>query len=169
MLRNGAAPPPAFPADLIVPPHRGAVITAAAWPAMMVPLGAPVMPPKQPRKAKASPAVPARPDASEIERAHALALPPATELPQTDDLRPTPVAETPIPRALALTVRRQGFVDVLADSLIAMGVRLARWSASRRRAHAERERIVRANARHRAMVAQMDALKALRERIKTSG
>jgi hypothetical protein len=28
---------PAFPADLILPPHRGAIITTAAWPAGMIP------------------------------------------------------------------------------------------------------------------------------------
>ena len=36
---------PAFPPDLILPPHRGAVITTAAWPAGMIPPALPATPP----------------------------------------------------------------------------------------------------------------------------
>ncbi len=36
---------PAFPSDLILPPHRGAVITTAAWPAGMIPPALPATPP----------------------------------------------------------------------------------------------------------------------------
>ena len=40
--------PPAFPADLILPPRRGAIITTAAWPAGLIPAPLPLSPPRLP-------------------------------------------------------------------------------------------------------------------------
>lgn len=42
---RSVAPSAAFPADLILPPHRGAIITAAAWPAGLIPAPMPAAPP----------------------------------------------------------------------------------------------------------------------------
>ena len=186
LLRPGESP---FPDDLIVPAHRGPVITSVAWPVGLVPLAAPALPSakaaRRTRKAQAArvqtpvtmppprPVVQPRPlPQPASERAPALSLPPAPVPPAPGDHPAMSDAETPIPRARALTVRRQGFVEVLAhalaQSLIAAGVRLSRWSASRRRAEAERERVARANARHRALLAQLDALQALRDRVRHS-
>jgi hypothetical protein len=168
MLRHGAPPPPAFPADLIIPAHRGAVITAAAWPAVMVPPVGKAKPKRRvARPAAKAPAPPEHtplPKIPEPERAPALALPPAPE-PVLKPDAPAESMEMPIPRDRALVVRRQGLADVISHVLIEAGVRLARWSARRRRAEVERKRIRAAVAKHRAMVAQLEALEALRGRI----
>ena len=243
MLRQGAPPPQSFPADLIVPPHRGAVITAASWPAGNVP--APVTAPasSQPaisRKAakkaarraaareraqlSASQALPASqalstsqaaeelliveapapspveplatslpppttspPDSSilphvrtEPECIAALALPPERDLqvhrsaavepageePVLVDILPDQAA--PLPMARALVPRRQGFIDVLAFVLRDSGRRLARWSSARRRADEVKDKLVKAEARLRAMEAQLAALQALQARVRQS-
>lgn len=137
MLRAAA---PAFPADLIVPPHRGPVITAASWPTPV-------------RKPAAPPPV--------------IVLPAPRVEPEVDLARaPDPLAEpAPIPASRALAVRRQGFIDILAFALRDSGRRLARWSSARRRADDMKDKLAKAEARMRAMEAQLAALRAIQERI----
>ncbi|MEO0031171.1 MAG: hypothetical protein RIS94_929 [Pseudomonadota bacterium] len=172
--RKGRADPPfllrpdapsAFPLDLIVPPHRGPVITAVAWPVGLVPQGAPTLPPRKARSHAARAETPVTVPPPRSGRTPAPALPLAPPALAPADPPAAPFVEAPIPRARALAVRRQGFVEVLAQALIATGVRLSRWSARQRQAEVERRRLARANARHRALVAQLDALEALRERV----
>jgi hypothetical protein len=183
MLRHGAPSPPAFPLDLIVPPHRGAVITAAAWPVSMVPLATQHMPVdratpcrkpsasaenrarKRHRPAEAA-AVVVRPEVQTL----AAEAPARVAEPVTARL-PSPCLDTdaPIPSGRALTVRRHGFVDVLAHVLRESGRRLARWSARKRREQDMREELARANARMRALESQLEALEALRERVRQAG
>ena len=212
MLREGAAP--GFPADLIVPPHRGAVITEAAWPK-----GAPAAPgaartkaappPGMSRKAAkkaarraaaieraqaarsqavvplqifaadgpASAEPPSLPDGpslphvrAEPECAPALTLSPEPEAqePRTaPDHGPLP-CEAPLPAARALVPRRQGFVDILAFMLRDSGRRLSRWSSAKRRADEMKTKLAKAEARMRAMEAQLAALQALQARVRQS-
>jgi len=143
---------------------RKSPATAARKPRLVAPaMPAPV------ESAPVEPVVPAQHSAlAEIERTPALPLPPAVAF-APPDTSPLPLApETPIPRERALTVRRQGLLDSLSQALIEAGVRLARWTARRRRADEERGRIRQAVARHRAMVGQLEALQALRERVKAA-
>lgn len=204
MLRQGA-PPQSFPTDLIVPPHRGAVITAAPWPVAKLPMPpAPTRPtlshPGLSRKAakkaarqaaareraQARPAEPPSPPDSAILAtvriepacAPALALPPEPEPepepePGLHAHRSAPAEAVsdhamPLPTARALVPRRQGFVDVLAFMLRNSGRRLARWSSAKRRSDEMKEKLAKAEARMRAMEAQLAALQALQERVRQS-
>lgn len=174
LLKPGA--PPRFPADLIVPPHRGPVITAAPWPL-------PVAMPPQPSSSEPSQArAPGRKAARNAERrAAALAraeavVPPSNEAlmivpaPKVDAPVPEAVApETPLPPSRALVPRRRGFVDAIAFVLRDSGRRLARWSSAQRRAEEMKEKLARAEARMRAMEAQLAALQALQERVRQAG
>jgi hypothetical protein len=148
MLRPGT-PSPVFPADLIVPPHRGAVITATAWPLPVPPRARPASVQPQAVKPALAPAL----------SADIASLPIATE-----PDRPDPVA--PLPASRALVPRRQGFIDVLAFALRDSGRRLARWSSTRRRADDLKDKLAKAEARMRAMEAQLAALRAIQERVR---
>jgi len=77
--------------------------------------------------------------------------------------------EIPLPAARALVARRQGFIDVLAFVLRDSGRRLSRWSSARRRADDLKDKLAKAEARMRAMEAQLSALKALQEHVRQSG
>ncbi len=158
MLRPSA---PAFPADLIVPAARGAVITATSWPQPV-------------RKA-----APARAMATDVLVAGrpAPAPPPAAEIPQSVSpivtapapaVAPAAAPETAsLPQSRALVVRRQGFIDILAFALRDSGRRLARWSSARRKAEEMKDKLARAEARMRAMEAQLAALRAIQERVQS--
>jgi hypothetical protein len=131
LLRPGTSP--AFPADLIVPPHRGAVITSMLW---EVPIPVAREPLRRPRPAP-EPAPPVDP----------------------------PEALAPLPAARAPALRPQGFVDIIAFVLRDSGRRLARWSRARHRQEVT-DKLARAEARMRAMEAQLAALQALRDRVR---
>ena len=200
MLRPGATAP-GFPADLVIPPHRGAVITPASWPQPDLPLSAGRRPTgkaarKAARRAAAQAAahaatraatapvaiiplqqVVALSAADPVEPARAPARP-LSSLSALPDHEPIPV---PAPNAAAadtrtspeagapgraLAVRRQGFIDILAFALRDSGRRLARWSSARRRADDMKNKLARAEARMRAMEAQLAALRALQERVR---
>jgi len=196
MLRLGAQPPPGFPADLIVPPHRGAVITAASWPPPAV------SKPVEPAHALAQPLCPgmsrkaarkATRRAAAVARAAADAVPstadliivaapvepecaPALARPSGSGVRMDPAPaeimagpEVPLPSPRALGPRRQGFIDILAFVLRDSGRRLSRWSSAKRRADDMKDKLARAEARLRAMEAQLSALQALQERVRQSG
>ena len=156
MLRQNAASP-VFPADLIVPPHRGALVTATPWPqpAKAAPACTPVM---KPAPAKSLPStvmpIPATPEPA---------------IPAPLSARPLPTlseSHAPIPASRALVPRRQGFIDVLAFALRDRGRRLARWSSARRRAEDMKDKLAKAEARMRAMEAQLAALRAIQERVR---
>jgi len=262
--------PAAFPADLILPPHRGAIITTAAWPVGLIPAPLPAMPPYRapmvmPRLPATSPQgepgrdtpgrrpsrpVPPRPGtrtarkaerraavAAELARREAAAAAMATGIgtatadaadeshviecvvavapPVTLAVAPEPVASspcprvapepdaeaaarqterpaerpaealapvvageavaqvrwsapddrTPLPRHRAPVVARQGWLDVVAASVGDAGRFLARMMPGARRSRELKERVARAEARLRAMEAQLAALEALRERV----
>ena len=154
LLRSSA---PAFPADLIVPAARGAVITATSWP--------------QPARKSA----PARAIAADLLVAERAAPQPAAPPP----VLPTATADVPVvapaaapqlppqPQSRALVVRRQGFIDILAFALRDSGRRLARWSSARRKAEEMKDKLARAEARVRAMEAQLAALRAIQERVQS--
>jgi hypothetical protein len=194
MLRQ-VAPPHGFPSDLIVPAHRGAVITPTPWP------NAPERRPgrkaakREARKAAAIartqaaapqpavepvtvikpvdvPPIAAGPVRSEPEAgppvatgftlaAFAAAVPAMEVQPSALELPAT----TPLPAGRALVVQRQGFIDVLATVLRSSGLRLARWSSARRRADELKDKLAKAEARLRAMEAQMAALQAIQQRL----
>jgi hypothetical protein len=78
-----------------------------------------------------------------------------------------PRPAVPLPPARALVARRQGFVDILAFVLRDSGRRLARWSSARRRADEMKEKLARAEARMRAMEAQLAALQAIQQRVRS--
>lgn len=212
MLREGAPQPPAFPPDLIVPTHRGAMITAVAWPADAIPAPAetrikPASPPRPGLSRKAVKKVARR--AAAIARAQSpnkpapagqapagvtycavVAQQPAAPLLQPHAarpdcvpvlaVRPEPVAAMPLtaidrhtlhapeplPAARALVARRQGFVDILALLLRDSGRRLSRWSLAKRRADDMKLKLAKAEARMRAMEAQLAALHALQTRLR---
>jgi hypothetical protein len=205
MLRSGAATAPRFPADLIVPPHRGAVIAPANWPQPAAPQ--PSLPlsavrratgkaaRKAARRAAAQAAaqaatqaaapvstiplhqIIAASDAGLVEPARAPARPLSSlsALPDHEPIPvPAPIAPVAVSPALpnagapsrALAVRRQGFIDILAFALRDSGRRLARWSSARRRADDIKDKLARAEARMRAMEAQLAALRALQERVR---
>lgn len=167
--------PPAFPGDLIVPRHRGAVITAAAWPTALVP------PANDPRKAsdlkasdlqavraayRTASALPAvAPVKTPAPKPAEPAAPAAASVAKAPETRPD---LGPIPRERALAPRRQGFIDTIAFVLLDSGRRLARWSSARRKAEETRAKLARAEARLRAMEAQLAALQALQERVPRS-
>jgi hypothetical protein len=205
LLRHGAQAPPTFPADLIVPPHRGAVITTAPWPLPAEPSG-PVAPMgrKAARRAARRAAALARTAASSPPSTEDLIilaaqadpagdppspsddsiLPvvwcepecgPALSLPSGADalVEPAPAeiiagSDVPLPSTRALVPRRQGFIDILAFALRDSGRRLSRWSSARRRADDMKDKLARAEARMRAMEAQLAALQALQERVRNS-
>ncbi|KUR74429.1 hypothetical protein [Novosphingobium sp. Fuku2-ISO-50] len=169
LLKPGA--PPRFPVDLIVPPHRGPVITAAPWPLSALPLpSAPQPADLQTAGRKAARKAERR--AAALARAEAV-VPPATEAlilvaaPKVDAPVPETIGpEAPLPASRALVPRRHGFVDAIAFVLRDSGRRLARWSSARRRAEEMKEKLARAEARMRAMEAQLAALQALQERVR---
>ena len=203
-LLRDAAPPRNFPADLVVPPHRGAVITASPWPLPAVP--APIEPAagsarpphaqqsqKAARKAARRAAAQARAHQHDAARCAGQIIPPsypdnaetipvrdAPECHQALSLPPDPAArvdrpapaevahhpDVPLPSARALVPRRQGFIDVLAFALRDSGRRLARWSSARRRADDMKDKLARAEARMRALEAQLAALQAIRQRVR---
>lgn len=229
MLRQ--APPPAFPADLIVPPRRGAVIAPAALAeedAADAPLSAPAAPApapcrkpalingRKPSKAErraarqaaarermeaarrdaamAAAAAPERHESAEVSEpgrvpvlpeapgdadvmaASKAPAPPAVAAEIEDSPAPASAGPfgladhpAPLPPSRALAVRRQGLVDVIAHALRDSGVRLARWSARRRREQDTRLQLARAQARLRALEAQLEAIEALRERVRQAG
>jgi hypothetical protein len=78
-----------------------------------------------------------------------------------------PDDRTPLPRHRAPAVPRQGLLDVVAATLGDAGRMLARLLPGGRRSRELRERMARTEARLRAMEAQLAALEALRERVKT--
>ena len=207
MLREGAPQPPAFPADLIVPAHRGAMITAVAWPADAIPAPAetrikpasPLRPglsrkaakkvarraaaiaraqsPNKPGRADHAPAgvpyravagqrpaaPPLQPDPAKPDSVPVLAVRPAlvAAMPLSAVDRHMLHATEPLPAARALVARRQGFVDILALLLRDSGRRLCRWSSAKRRADDMKLKLAKAEARMRAMEAQLAALQAL--------
>jgi hypothetical protein len=207
MLRQ-ATPPQTCPADLIVPPHRGAVITASDWPApglalLVEPspeLHTPELNQPQPKRPGAKAARKAARRAAALARAQrpAAALSPAAaplcpdpptqpfvrdkpECAQVLALPPEPAAveeppapvevalrpDVPLPSTRALVPRRQGFIDILAFALRDSGRRLARWSSARRRADDMKDKLAKAEARMRAMEAQLAALQAIQQRVRT--
>ncbi|NMN07024.1 MULTISPECIES: hypothetical protein [unclassified Novosphingobium] len=252
--KGGAKPPfllgqpaaPAFPADLILPPHRGAIITTAAWPAGMIPAPLPATPPLRapfimprvpatnpqgqpdreapgrdprrqdpqrktphrdlpprpgtrtarkaqrramieaelarravaaaraaapaaaesappPGRQRTSPAV-ARQRATAPASGMAAASAPAAPPPSVQWVGPDD--RSPLPRHRAPAMPRQGLLDALAASLGDAGRLLASLLPGRKRSRELRERVARAEARLRAMEAQLAALEALRERVK---
>ena len=71
----------------------------------------------------------------------------------------------PLPRSRALVpARRQGLIDTIAFLLRDSGRRLARWSARRHKSRVERDLLLRAEARQRALLSELAALEALRQR-----
>lgn len=184
-----AAPPvAAFPHDLILPPHRGAIISTAAWPAGLVPapqvaarqgmaarsLQAPkVSLPPRPERAPNPPpdgarqhvgrgsdvVVPATPVCSE-ER-------PVVEAPFLVDMALlAPDDRAPLPRNRAPAPVRQGLLGAVAASLGDAGRFLAGLIPGSRRARDLRDRVARTEARLRAMEAQLAALEAVRARVR---
>lgn len=184
-----AAPPvAAFPHDLILPPHRGAIISTAAWPAGLVPapqgaarqgmaarsLQAPTvsLPPRPERAPNPPPdgarqhvgrgsdaAVPAAPVRSE-ERS-------VVEAPFLVDMALlAPDDRAPLPRNRAPAPVRQGLLVAVAASLGDAGRFLAGLIPGSRRARDLRERVARTEARLRAMEAQLAALEAVRARVR---
>ena len=177
MLRQ-RMPAPSFPADLIVPPHRGAVITQSALPDTPERRLGRKAAKREARKAaaiararQAAPApeslVLAEP-APPVELAPAPAPAAAVATPAAAD--PAPIVEespaVPLPAGRALVARRQGFVDILAHALRNSGLRLARWSSAKRRADEMKEKLAKAEARMRAMEAQLAALQAIQQRVR---
>jgi len=96
-------------------------------------------------------------------------LPAVVDIPAPVEILPMPAPDMPLPAGRALVARRQGFVDVIAFALRDSGRRLARWSSARRRADDMKEKLVRAEARMRAMEAQLAALQALQDRVRSAG
>jgi hypothetical protein len=131
-----------FPADLIVPPHRGAVITSTTWD---VPIPAAREPLRRPRPA-----------------------PEEVAPPQAKPVQVEPPSGTfvPLPAARAPALRRQGFIDIVAFVLRDSGRKLARWSNARRKSQDTKARLVHAEARLRAMEAQLEALQALQGKVR---
>ena len=152
MLRQNAVSP-VFPADLIVPPHRGAVITTAAWPQSVPPAPARPLRPAVTRPEPEKPVVHAPAPAD---------VPAAVVAPEPA----LPDPHVPLPASRALVPRRQGFIDVLAFALRDSGRRLARWSSARRRAEDMKDKLAKAEARMRAMEAQLAARRAIQERVR---
>lgn len=76
-----------------------------------------------------------------------------------------PDDRTPLPRHRAPVVARQGWLDVVAASVGDAGRFLARMMPGARRSRELKERVAKAEARLRAMEAQLAALEALRERV----
>jgi hypothetical protein len=163
--------PSGFPGDLIVPPHRGAVITSALWPqdGAVLPVA---MGRKALRNAERRAAAVARVAAVASAVEDLIILPVLAEpevvvpvLPPAEVLS----ASQPLPAGRALVARRQGFVDVIAFALRDSGRRLARWSSARRRADDMKQKLARAEARMRAMEAQLAALQALQDQVRQAG
>lgn len=210
LLRNGN--PPAFPAGLIVPAPRGAIISLMPWPEVaasgaqtrLAPKAStrrkpakrktvatrksPARTPRAPKQAK-RPAVRSRksPSPKPAIALTALAVPELTPVMLADDLlgralalKPEPVAATPlapavppvmdpvgagaplIPRSRAMSVKGGSTLrEVIAHWLGEAGRLLARLRRPGK--SGERARVARANARHRALQSQFEALEALRE------
>ncbi len=187
------APPARFPADLAVPLRRGPIITTMAWPETVRPLvarsPAPILPiagRKATKRAGRRAAALARATAMAMPTPEDLIIlpappPPLVKIPTPLPL-PVPAQTAPVAPAepgiaagvpavpnrstgTALVVRRQGLVDVIAFALRDSGRRLARWSSARRRADDMKQKLARAEARMRAMEAQLQALQMIQERI----
>lgn len=181
--------PPAFPAHLILPPPRGAVISTVSWPE--TPVAKRSTAPKKPRKAaksrKAAAKGGARKTAAKLTtkppRAstpmttpdlldRALAIQPAPELPAPEPhfrSAPEPLRtasgapETPLPRSKAPAIARSGgLIEAIGNWLRQTGNLLARWRARRRHTPAERLQLAQAAARQRALQSQFEALEALK-------
>lgn len=183
MLRS--ANPPAFPAHLILPPPRGAVISTMPWPE--APARKRTAAPKKPRKVaktrktaakRGSRKVVIKPETATSKAAtpmttpdlldRALAIQPAEEAnfrsaPKPLRTAPT-VPEAPLPRAKApAIVRNGGLMEAIGNWLRQTGNLLARWRARRRQTPAERLQFSQAAARQRALQSQFEALEALGE------
>jgi hypothetical protein len=183
LLKSGN--PPAFPAGLIIPPLRGAVIAAVPWPEAPMPPAAPKQKrAAKPRKAasgrKAGPAkrrapVPkaarkvlplpttakAEPMPTVDLLSRALAMQAAPEVEPRFEARPAvPPADImqPLPRAQSLVAAGHsgGLIDAIGHWL--QGA--ARWLSTWR---GQRTRIAQARARHHALQSQFEALEALKE------
>lgn len=177
--------PPAFPAHLILPPPRGAVISTMPWPE--APPRKRAAAPKKPRKVaktrKTATKGGSRKVAIKLETAtskaatqmttpdlldRALAIQPAEEAnfrsaPKPLRTAPT-VPEAPLLRAKApAIVRNGGLIEAIGNWLRQTGNLLARWRARRRQGLAERLQFSQAAARQRALQSQFEALEALGE------
>lgn len=178
--------PPAFPAHLILPPPRGAVISKMPCPEAPVAKGSTA--PKKPRKAaknrkgttKGSARVKAAKTAATSAPSvapqkvptpmttpdlldRALAIQPAPEADfrsAPKPLRTAPTApEAPLPRAQAPAIARSGgLIEAIGNWLRQTGNLLARWRARRRQNPAERLQLAQAAARQRALQSQFEAL-----------
>jgi len=179
MLRQ-RMPAPSFPADLIVPPHRGAVITQSALPDTPERRLGRKAAKREARKAaaiararQAATAPESAPESlvlAEPAPPVELAPAPAAAVAPPAAADPAPIVEespaVPLPAGRALVARRQGFVDILAHALRNSGLRLARWSSAKRRADEMKEKLAKAEARMRAMEAQLAALQAIQQRVR---
>lgn len=153
------SPPRAFPADLIVPAHRGAVITAAVWPSPpLIPLAVAEADRKVVRRVQVPRAAVPLPTRPEPLVEPAPAPPPATASTATET--------SPVPRNRALVARRGGMLDAMGSVLRDSGRWLARLAPGHRRAEETRAKLARAEARLLAMEAQLAALQALQEKLK---
>ncbi|WP_428331805.1 hypothetical protein [Novosphingobium sp.] len=159
-----------FPADWVVPPHRGAVITSGfllQGEAVPAAIGRKALRNAERRAAAQARAAMAAPTAEQL---IIMAAIPELSAPLAEAVRPEPVTiAEPIPAGRALVPHRRGFVDVIAFALRDSGRRLARWSSARRRADDMKEKLVRAEARMRAMEAQLAALQELQDRVRKAG
>jgi hypothetical protein len=181
LLKNGN--PPAFPAGLIIPPPRGAVIAAVPWPeAPAVKLAPRPKRPAKPRKvSRAKPRVPVAKKAARTAQsaplpAKAQPMPTVDLLSRALAVQPEPAPPTeakqvslppavppadaaqPLPRArsLAATGNHGNLFDAIGHWL--QGA--ARWLSTWR---GQRTRIAQARARHHALQSQFEALEALNE------
>lgn len=172
-----AAPPvAAFPHDLILPPHRGAIISTAAWPAGLVPapqgaarqgmaarsLQAPTV--SLPPRSERAPNPPPDGARQHVGRGSDAVVPAAPVLVDMPLLAPDDRA--PLPRNRAPAPVRQGLLVAVAASLGDAGRFLAGLIPGSRRARDLRERVARTEARLRAMEAQLAALEAVRARVR---
>lgn len=183
LLRS--ANPPAFPAHLILPPPRGAVISTMPWPE--APPRKRQAAPKKPRKVAKNRKTVAKGGSRKIAAKPAptppKATPPMTTLDLLDralavqpaaaaDFRTAPkplrtaptVPEAPLPRAKApAIVRNGGLIEAIGNWLRHTGTILTRWRARLRQTPADRLQLAQAAARQRALQSQFEALEALGE------
>lgn len=177
--------PPAFPAHLILPPPRGAVISTMPWPE--APAAKRQTASKKPRKVAKTRKTAAKggsrksvvkpviatPKAAMPMTTHdlldrALAVQPAPEADfrsAPKPLRTAPAApEAALARAKApAIVRSGGLIEAIGNWLRHTGNILTRWRARRRQTPTERRHLSEAAARQRALQSQFEALEALGE------